>query len=224
MHILNTNTTHPFLLESGQNWQRYLKNTLNCWKSIKYWLWKYIWWGPGLALVGPEQGQDQLRVDQTLRARARAGPDRPMDSLTSGLFFSLSPDSVAGIVFQVFQVLGGEKERENKYSLDNLFQSIILFNICSNAPLSSKCTNVSLFSSWLPMSDDLTCPDYKLGDISVGSQDLANRNQDDIYIMCFTVRHWTQFTQTSETGCQKNHPIARYHIFSVFSQYTVFYR
>ena len=47
MHIFNPNSTHLFSLESGQNWRRYLKNTLNCWKSIRYWLWKYIWWGPG---------------------------------------------------------------------------------------------------------------------------------------------------------------------------------
>ena len=33
------------------------------------------------------------------------------------------------------------------------------------------------------MCDDLTCPDDKLGHISVGSQDLANRNQDDTYTL-----------------------------------------
>ena len=55
------------------------------------------------------------------------------------------------------------------------------------------------------MSDDLICPDDKLGNVSVGSQDLANRNQDDIYIMCFAVRHGT-FTQTGVHHCLVNIP------------------
>ena len=56
------------------------------------------------------------------------------------------------------------------------------------------------------MSEDLTCPDYKLGHISVRSQDLANRNQDDTYIMCFAARHW-KFTQTSREK-RSNSPTA----------------
>ena len=43
---------------------------------------------------------------------------------------------------------------------------------------------------------NLTCPDYKLGCISIRSQDLANENQDDTYIMCFAAWH-IKFTQTN---------------------------
>ena len=53
------------------------------------------------------------------------------------------------------------------------------------------------------MSEGLTCPDYKLGYISVGSRDLTNRNQGlnhTHYIMCFAVQHGV-FTQI---GWQNN--------------------
>jgi len=51
------------------------------------------------------------------------------------------------------------------------------------------------------MCDDLTCPDDKLGHISVGSQDLANRNQDDTYhVVCRSALTGT-FTQTDVLLC-----------------------
>jgi len=59
-------------------------------------------------------------------------------------------------------------------------------------------TNVSRISSWFPKSPHLTCPDDKLGHISVGSQDLANENQDDTYNMCFAVRHCGNGTFTTK--------------------------
>ena len=94
-----------------------------------------------------------------------------------------------GRVFQVFQVVEEEKERENRECIDNLFKFIISIHICSNASPLLNITIVSLISSWFPESDVLTRPDDKSGDISVESQDMANRNQDDIHhVLCRLAR------------------------------------
>jgi hypothetical protein len=45
---------------------------------------------------------------------------------------------VPGRVFQVFQVVGGEEERENREFIDNLFMSIISVHIYLNASAPSK--------------------------------------------------------------------------------------
>jgi hypothetical protein len=100
-----------------------------------------------------------------------------------------------GRVFQVFQVVGGEEKREKREFIDNLFKSIISVYICFTCFSPSKHNHRYSNSSWFLMSEDLTWPDYKLGIISVRSQDLANRNQDDTHLdiisrgMCFAVRH-----------------------------------
>ena len=68
-----------------------------------------------------------------------------------------------GRVFQVFQVVREEEERENREFIDYLFTSIISVNIYFNASTPSKHKQYLIISSWFPMSDDLTWPDYKLG-------------------------------------------------------------
>ena len=66
MHILNTNSTHPFLLVLGQNWRRYLKKyskLLKIHQNIDY---------ENIYDEGQGQGwQNWLR----------AGLDQPVDSL-----------------------------------------------------------------------------------------------------------------------------------------------
>ena len=52
--------------------------------------------------------------------------------------WGLCPDSVARKVFQVFQVVGGEEERENKECISNLIRSIKLVHICLNVSPPSK--------------------------------------------------------------------------------------
>jgi len=46
----------------------------------------------------------------------------------------------------------------------------------------------------------------QLGHISVGSQDLANENQDDTYIMCFAVRHCRERNPFGHVVFQSSEP------------------
>jgi hypothetical protein len=92
-------------------------------------------------------------------------------------------------VFQVFQVARGEEERENRECIDNLFKSIIsVHNVQMHPPLLNITVASPMIDNFklIPMSD---VPTTNWEDISVGSQDLANRNQDDMSCALPLKRH-----------------------------------
>jgi hypothetical protein len=61
-----------------------------------------------------------------------------------------------GRVFQVFQVAGGEEEREKGENIDNLFTTIISVHIYLNASPPSKHNNLLFNFKLISLSDDLT--------------------------------------------------------------------
>ena len=79
-------------------------------------------------------------------------------------------------VFQVFSSCRRGGDREKRDGIYNSFRSVISVCIHPNASHYLIATKAWQFQV---DSGGLTCPDYEMGRISIGSQDPANRNQDD---------------------------------------------
>ena len=95
------------------------------------------------------------------------------------LIFGSCPDSVARKCFSsFFKLLKGRRKREERQYIQLTETPVI--SVCIHSNASHRLIAVIAWQFQVD-SAGLTCPDYEMGRISVGSQDSANRNQDDTY-------------------------------------------